>query len=63
MNKNGDLSNSILTSFRLPLETWRALKIQAARERQDMREIVVRSLERELGEEARPADLVGTAAK
>jgi hypothetical protein len=64
MSKGGDLSNSLITSFRLPLTTWRALKFQATRERCDMREIVLRSLERELGEKARPGvDLVETTTK
>ncbi len=60
-NKMGTADgNSVLTSFRLPLATWQALKFQAARERRDMRDIVLRSLTRELGERARPvgAELV-----
>jgi hypothetical protein len=52
-------SSGVMTTFRLPLETWRALKFQATRERRDMRDIVLRCLARELGEQqeqrARPA--------
>jgi hypothetical protein len=46
---------TVITSLRMPVETWQRLKLQAVAERTDMRDIILRGVERELGQRTREA--------
>jgi hypothetical protein len=39
---------TVITSLRMPFETWQRLKLQAVAERSDMRTIILRGVEGEL---------------
>jgi hypothetical protein len=39
---------TVITSLRMPVETWQRLKLQAVAERTDMRNIILRSVASEL---------------
>jgi hypothetical protein len=39
---------TVITSLRMPVETWQRLKLQAVAERSDMRTIILRGVEGEL---------------